>query len=406
MSKLRDAVLLLAVLAIVGTAAVVGLHLWHDGTFDITVYLAAADRMRTGSELYDPAPYRELAGPYLYPPLLAVLLAPLTALPGGVAYAVWAALQLAFLGAAYEAVRRMSGAHERGRDFAFLLVLPLAAAVFDNVQVGQLNLIVLTVVAGGLAAIAGGRALAGGALLGFAAHLKVLPIVLLGVLVVQRRWRAVGGFVTALVVLLAAPWVWTGPGDGLDPQVRWVEQMLAPTLEDGEVVRNSPVRVPNHSLPAFSGRLFADGEWISRPLDLRSPLLFALPPRVPARLGFLAALCLYLVALFAAMRTRDDPSPEALVVPAALAMIAAMLGNALCWTHHLVLLALGLGPLFARLLDRGSRRAAGRTAGLLFLLFFPAAIHHPGGYWQAAWGTPTLGVLVAFALIYREFVRR
>jgi hypothetical protein len=82
----------------------------------------------------------------------------------------------------------------------------LACANFQHtIQANQLTLWTLLLCVGGLAAVGQGRSLVGGALLGLAGLIKVLPFFLLGFLVLRRKWAALFGVILAVLVFDLLP---------------------------------------------------------------------------------------------------------------------------------------------------------------------------------------------------------
>jgi hypothetical protein len=149
--------------------------------------------------------------PNVYPPYVAVILAPLAALPYVPAYFVWLALNaLLFVLCLYclETYAGLSRRQAFAARLASLLFLPAVLALFQ----GQSTMWVLAAwVATVLSLRAGRDGLAGVAL---AASLVkpqyVLPWLL--VLVLYRRWRALAWFAGSAIVLVAISLLAFGPG--------------------------------------------------------------------------------------------------------------------------------------------------------------------------------------------------
>ncbi len=413
----RDLVLALLAFVLAATTVYLVLVSWRVLNFDVSVYWEAGARMRAGGEeLYAPrADPRNTVGDYLYPPLLACLFAPLTWLPRPVGTAVWGALQLGVALWAAVALARLCGLRSgrATRDLALMLLVGCFAAVWVNLTEGQINLLVVACVASGLALIEDDRPLLGGGLLAAAAHLKVLPVVLVGVLLAQRRWRALGGVALGGALLLAAPLPWTVADQGLaggiartiDLDRQWVEQRLGPGLasQDADTLGMRWL-APNNSLSAVTHRWFGQDHRLSTRSGDRSPILTALPEPSIRWSGFLAATLLYLGALWLAWRTREG-SRRSRAAAAGLALMAAALGNVLLWTHHLCLLTLVLAPLFAQGLEgrEGRRSAAWVLTLTVALTFVPAIEQVPLFDRMAVLGAPTLGVLIAGGVTFVAF---
>jgi hypothetical protein len=146
---------------------------------DFTAYIEAARALRAGQDPYLGAP------PYLYPPLLAVLLVPLTFVPMKVAAWVWAVASSAALATAALLVARESTRSAR------VLVLALLFAPFAATQWNlQANAFVLLLIVLARAALDEKRQIGGGVALGLSIAVKPLALVAALALLLLGRWRA------------------------------------------------------------------------------------------------------------------------------------------------------------------------------------------------------------------------
>ncbi len=130
--------------------------------------------------------------PFINPPALALLFAPLTALPMPLAFLLWSTLSIvAVLAAVCLPLRGRVAARSTA---AVMLTFP---AVADTVLLGRVDGLLLAAFGLGLMAMSKGRPALGGALLGLL-WLKPQYAVLLGmVLLVKGRWRELGGMVVS-----------------------------------------------------------------------------------------------------------------------------------------------------------------------------------------------------------------
>ena len=154
---------------------------------DFRNYLEAAGALRAGHDPY--------AGvyPYLYPPLLAVVLVPLTFLSPAAAAWIWAAASAAALAASAGLVARGS---------LRVLVLALLFAPFAATQWNlQANAFVLLLLVLARERLDRGFETGGGALLGLSIALKPFGLLAAAVLVLAGRWRA--GLAAAGAALLS-----------------------------------------------------------------------------------------------------------------------------------------------------------------------------------------------------------
>lgn len=146
---------------------------------DFTAYIEAARALRAGQDPYLGAP------PYLYPPLLAALLVPLTFVPVKGAAWVWAVASAAALATAASLVARESTRSAR------VLVLALLFAPFAATQWNlQANAFVLLLIVLARAALDAKRQIGGGVALGLSIAVKPLALVAVLALLLLGRWRA------------------------------------------------------------------------------------------------------------------------------------------------------------------------------------------------------------------------
>ena len=152
--------------------------------------------------------YINSALPFIHPPLLAWLIAPLTVLPVPAAYAIWCALLLAALVWAWYVAAPYSG-------FRKLTLLLLALAVWpvlDAFYFGQPSTLQLALVAATWWLCVKDRPLAAGAALAFATALKPHTVILLPLaLVAAGRYRPFVSWAAVTSVLAAAFALALGP---------------------------------------------------------------------------------------------------------------------------------------------------------------------------------------------------
>ena len=217
-------------------------------------YVQAADLTRQDDQnIYDAAHYPSFAGapdvpvavppspvaniepyiqdPYHYPP--PFLLVPRLMLLLSNDYMVhrtgWFLVQaLAFLAFALWLVTTLD-APDRAPALALLVALVAWTPVLLTWQFGQWHLAAILAAMGGMALVARGRDLPGGALLAASVVTKIFPGLLLIVLLMRKRWRALG-FVAAFACLFALmAWLVVGSA----PYVAFVGYEL-PRMASGE----------------------------------------------------------------------------------------------------------------------------------------------------------------------------
>lgn len=227
---------------------------FYNRPLDIAMYFATAAALRShpGVNIYDPAVLVAAArqhpgctlwpgANYPYPPLLAVLLEPLTILPyaqvahywllGNIALwaldtallVYWLRVLLAGEDTPKQTLRQRALLWLRGepdrKSLAAVCVIAasvLAWPVLDGALMGQITLVLLAVFLFVPMLVRGDHEISAGMLLAFATMLKLLPAVLIFYYLMRGRWRVVGGAVAGLAILTGFLLVTAGPRVLLD----------------------------------------------------------------------------------------------------------------------------------------------------------------------------------------------
>ena len=212
-----------------GVVGWVSLYLQHPVHKDFRIFYVAAEAgLRYGwSSIYDVPTLRALSSAfppdqryidaqtaYANPPLLAWLIAPLTALPLPAAYLAWALVSLAAFVWSWQMTASLTGLPRLALLLGGLAMWP----VIDALYFGQPSLVIVGLIAGSFWLCSRERPLAGGMLLALATALNpqvllVLPFALLA----SGRTKAFVGWAAACAVL-AGLFVVTLGLDGIE---RW-----------------------------------------------------------------------------------------------------------------------------------------------------------------------------------------
>ena len=367
--------LFFALVGLVGYALwIAGGALVRDGNWvgvDFQVYYQAARALGRGENIYTAG----ISPPYVYPPLLALLVNPLSLLPIAPATILWKAIQHLCLLVAGALLTRLSPAGVRPLVFGTLFLSLLLVPLREEIRVGESNSLILALVVGALffasRTTVGSHqptatksvlsphssALTGGLLLAFAVSIKVLPVLVLA----YFWWRgprslaawATGGFLgLQLLTLLIAPantlhyWLVEFPG---------LFGQAFPYLD-------------NQSLNAFFSRALLPSDPAYPNLQLMSGE--SLRPLLAWAANLLAAGA----AIWALWRVRTrDPQPDPatrntrLLLEVGLVLLTTHLVSGSTWLHHLVALSVPVaGLLGAWWLRRGvGRRGSGVSVELL-----------------------------------------
>lgn len=199
-------------------------RLWpRINNHDFAVFYQAGLRLRAGESIYaDTAAFKaaldsgtfnlkdDIAWPYAYPPLPAILMAPMTFLPYDVAATGWTLLNIGLLVAGsilvVAALSRLEGA--TAPHAAPLVAAALAALIYFYpaevaLRLGQLEIVQFFLIALAFWLLMIDRDMSGGAILGLATALKLFPGALIGLLLWQRRWQAaVAGLAVGMAGLM------------------------------------------------------------------------------------------------------------------------------------------------------------------------------------------------------------
>ena len=173
--------------------------------------------------------YITSALPFIHPPLLAWLIAPLTSLPVAVAYAVWCAVLMAALVWAWFIAAPYSGL----RKLALLLIALAVWPVLDAFYFGQPSTLQLALLAAAWWLCVKDRPLAAGAALAFATGIKPHTVILLPLaLAASGRYRPFISW-AAVSTLLAAVFAITLGPTGLN---NWWQALVYGQTDPGQAL--------------------------------------------------------------------------------------------------------------------------------------------------------------------------
>ncbi len=367
-------------------AAVVLVGRWQTAV-DYPVYVMAAYGFLQGQDVYawtEPdyaraaaeLGFARYAPPYRYPPLTALLAAPLLGIPAAGLW-VWSALQAGawLLTAWVLGTLAPSG----GRRRLVWLGVGLLVPFFVSLYAGQVNPLATLPAAAAVALLSRGRA-AGGLLLGLSLTLKPLALGPAALLLWEGRWAAAARVVAGAAGGIGVSALVLGPAA---LNLAWATSALA--------VSPYP---PAQSLPGLAAR------WLTA-----HPYGFSLAddPTAARRVGLGLAAVLGAATLAACWPPGNYAGRFG--VRAGLVCAAVLLANPGTWYHHATMLAIPLAALLGR--------AGGRPAWWWALLVLSYGLVQVWGIaWHAFVGlTPlldlaTLGMLGLWVLLAVESRRK
>ncbi|WP_374967931.1 glycosyltransferase family 87 protein [Terrabacter sp. BE26] len=179
-------------------------------------------------QLYDPAVQASLQHGelgtsglswFVSPPFVAGLFAPLATLPYALSCAVWTVSSLASLLLALKLLRPWAPPVLASRWRLFVVIVCSSYPVVELVGGGQDTAVVLLAVVAGMRLVEAGHLLTGGALLALGCMKPQLVFLIPLLLLVQRRFRAVAGFLGTVLLLLTASLLMVGV-DGVGQWLR------------------------------------------------------------------------------------------------------------------------------------------------------------------------------------------
>jgi len=196
----------------------VSILLMLHGRNDLDLFLQAAQVLVDGGDPYARTYFRFYS--YFYSPVFAWVVWPLKALGPVGSKVIWGLLSAA---AALRTIQLLLSvriaSHHTGIAHAalrFLVLLMLLQSVRDNINLGQVTLLLVWCCVEGLHRIAKGQLWWGALLVAFALDMKLVPLVLLPYLAYRRYWRGLGAVLIGVLVLNALPLLVLGTETGMD----------------------------------------------------------------------------------------------------------------------------------------------------------------------------------------------
>jgi len=315
----------------------------RKGGGDVRGYVEVGELVLTGSDPYA----TEWMWTNMWPPIFSVLSVPLAigarvSMP--LTSALWGLLMVGCLyGSVWLAIwlvyRRPLTIRYRPGTISITSVAALGPLiltwrdVLQNVRWLQVNFFILFLALAGCYLIARYRPRIGGAMVGVAAALKVLPVLFVPYFAFKRWWRAAAGAIAAGAIVTLAPILAFGPSG-------W----WAHTMTFLERSRTIPVPVDWGSQSLFAAvdryvghQLLANPHILSSDLRLKpsgDPLV------MPITIGLWLLVALLFV-LVSRRSGRDPASPEATVEYAMVLIVIPLVSPSIAWITYFVFMLLG-----------------------------------------------------------------
>ena len=324
---------------------------------------------------------------YVYPPLFATLLTPLSLFSFPVAMTLWDVCNVLFLGVSIFALLRAAGwARPRLELVAVLTAVasplgPVRSVLFW----GQADLFILCCMSLSLLAASRRRLGVAGVLLAIACVIKPTYIALVVYLLWKREFKFAVVTGVAFVVLFLAPFAWLG-GQSLHDELVTLNYLSS----------QYTFTLVNHAPKGVLQRLFTVNPFV-RPLAV-APILVTL--------GWLATIVVVAVPTVALVVPQRLRAEAMSLLETGLAIVALFLVSPMTEEGHLVLLIVPLVALLAwlrgaNLGDARFRQAAGAAVALVLVLELP--LHGlEAALWvrmqHASW--PLADLLMVLAAVY------
>lgn len=254
-SQWKSVIIWLALIPIWGmfTAVFILTSLYKAGSMhDYNAYFQAAQRLNDGVPLYNSI---EVTRAYLYPPLLAQLMAPLDQLfPANENAVIWIIFNIFCL--LLTTLLLASQFNNRWKRY-FIWILPfLFLPVIETFTNGQIVPIMSLLIVGALVAYKHDRPLIVGGCLALATWLKIYPILIIVYFIMRRDWRVVlWAFIVGMALLFLQISL-----SNVELIISFFTDTLVNLASQGQDFN----LFRNHSIFGFTHRLFSDSPSIAK----------------------------------------------------------------------------------------------------------------------------------------------
>lgn len=172
---------------------------------DLQIILEASKALKRGENIYARSYFDGFH--YLYSPLFAILIHPLTYLPIGWAGTIWKVANFYFLARTFYLISHLF--QLKGDRMPVIMILTFAAVLlplYSNVHMIQLSALMLYLSFSGLDLIfRRERKVTGAGLIALAVNIKLLPLVFIAYLVYRAEWKAATWVLVFSMALIMLP---------------------------------------------------------------------------------------------------------------------------------------------------------------------------------------------------------
>lgn len=242
---------------------------------------------------------------YLYPPTLADLIVPLTALPTSAAIKVWHALEVLLIAALSVALTRMLAIEFRGSAALVFAGILFFRPTLNTIHWGQVSIFLVFIMTVGLALYVRGYRILAAVLFALAVAIKLEPVIIIVPLLAWRDWKFLrslaawgmilcmvlwtvnGSYALSLYFLHQLPAMSNGQLGGMAFDGNRSLGNILYTVLDGASFHASP-RVSAWLVRGISALILCYAGWLSR---LRPDDNFASDRRFETGLIFLLLMC-------------------------------------------------------------------------------------------------------------------
>lgn len=284
---------------------------------------------------------------YPNPPLLAIVLYPLTLLPPVAGAVTWFMIKAIMVWWLLDWANRLAAGRGRASpDWATAIVFIFSIRpILGDLQHGNVNILIAFLVVAGLWLFAHGRDVWAGLTIALATAFKVTPALFIIYFAWKRQWRTLIASLSGLVLfLLVVPGFVLGPLHNVELLGDWYRAMVRPYAVEGQV----ETRQHNQSLPGFVHRWLTPSEGIELRGHEPEPVNVA---SVDAKIvrSIVRGLSLGMIVLLAWLcRARtDDRLDWRLACEYSLVILAMLILSERTWKHHYTVIVLPLAVIAA-----------------------------------------------------------